>query len=56
MHLLRKAQIAHLKVEKACIKISNEYIDFTEIFLLKLAKKLPKHTKINNLAIGLVND
>ena len=33
MHPLKRAQIAHLKVNKAPTKISSEYADFADIFL-----------------------
>ena len=56
MHPSRKALIADLKVDKAYIKVSNEYADFADVFLLKLAAELLKYTKINDYAIKLVND
>ena len=56
IHLLRKAQIAHLKVDKALIEVFNEYIDFVDIFLLKLDEKLLKHININNYIIKLVDN
>ena len=37
------------------MKVSIEYADFTNIFILGLASKLPKHTEINNHAIKLAN-
>ena len=54
IHPLRKAQITHLKANKAPIKISSKYTNFADIFLLKLAKKLLKYMKINNHTIKLV--
>ena len=56
MHPLKRAQIAHLKVDKAFTKVLSEYADFADVFLLKLAAELPEHTKINNYAIKLVDD
>ena len=56
MHPLKKAQIAHLKANKAPSKISSKYADFADIFSPKLAAKLSKHTKINDHAIKLVDN
>ena len=56
MHSLKKAQIAHLNTDKAVIKVSSKYTDFIDIFLLKLAIELLKHTKINNHTIELVDN
>ena len=56
MHLLRRAQIANLKTDKAFSQISNEYADFTNIFSPILAARLPEHTGINDHAIELVDD
>ena len=56
MHPLRKTQIAQLKADKASSKVSSEYADFANIFSPKLAAKLPKHTRINDYAIELVDD
>ena len=56
VHPLRKAQIAYLKADKAPSKVLNKYADFADIFSLRLAAKLPEHTKINNHAIELIND
>ena len=56
VHLLRSAQIAHLKVNKAFSKIPSKYADFADVFSPKLATKLPEHTRINDHAIELVND
>ena len=41
IHLLKKAKIAHLKVDKAPTKVFNEYANFVDVFSLKLATKLP---------------
>ncbi len=56
MYLSKKAWIAHLKADEALMKVSSKYADFADIFLLKLAADLPKHTGINNRTIKLVND
>ncbi len=56
MHPSRRAQIAHLKVDKASTKVSSKYADFADIFSPKLAAKLSEHTGINNHAIELVDD
>ena len=51
MHPSKKAQIAYLKVNEAFFKVPSKYIDFSDIFLPKLATQLPKHTRINNCTI-----
>ncbi len=56
MHFSKRAQIAHLKADKASTKVSSEYADFVNIFLLKLAIELLKHMEINDHAVELVND
>lgn len=56
LHLLQKAQIAHLKAGKASAKISSQYADFANVFSPKLAIELPKHININNHVIKLVDD
>ena len=56
MHLLKKAQIAHLKAVKASTKVFSKYTDFADIFLPKLVVELFKYTKINNHAIKIVDD
>ncbi len=52
----KKAQIAYLKTNEAPTKVSSEYTDFAGVFLPKLAAKQPKHTRINNHAIELVDN
>lgn len=49
-------QITNLIAKKAFVKVSIKYADFVDIFFLDLASKLPKHTKINNNIIELVNN
>ena len=56
VHPLRKAQIAHLKANKAFSKVPSKYTDFADVFFLKLAAKLLEHTGINDHAIELVDD
>lgn len=48
--------MAYLKADKASTKISCKYINFENIFLLKLIMELLDHTSINNYVIELVND
>ena len=56
MHPLRRAQIAHLKANKAPSKVPSKYADFADVFSLKLAAELLEHTRINDYAIELVDD
>ncbi len=56
MHLLRRAQIAHLKADEAFSKVPSEYADFVDVFSPKLIAELLEHTGINNHAIELVDD
>ena len=56
MHPSKKAQIAHLKVDKAFIKVFSKYIDFTDVFLPQLAVEVLEYTTINGHAIELVVD
>ncbi len=56
MHRLKKAPIAHLKVDKATTKVFSKYTDFTDIFSLKLAAEFPKPTGINDHTIELVDN
>ena len=55
IHLFRKPQIASLIAKKALTKVFTKYANFTNIFFLDLAFKLPKYTGINNHAIKLVD-
>ena len=54
-HTFRRSQIFGLIAEEAPTKVLNEYVDFTDVFSLGLASKLPKHTGINDYAIEPVN-
>ncbi len=56
MYPSKKAQIAHLKADKAPTKVSSEYADFADVFLPKLASELPEHMGIYDHAIKLVDD
>ncbi len=57
IYLLRRAQITYLKVNEASIEVCpSEYTDFVDIFLPKLAAKIPKYTGINDHAIELGDD
>ena len=56
MNPSKKAQIVYLKVNKTLIEIFSKYIDFKDIFLLKLAIKFLNYTSINNHIIKLVYD
>ena len=54
VHPSWRPQISELIAKEAPRKVSAEYSDFTDIFSLDLVSELPKHTKINNHAIELV--
>lgn len=56
VHLSYRYQIAGLIAMKISTKVSIEYINFTIVFFLDLASKLPEHITINNYAIELSND
>ena len=56
VHLSKKAQIIHLKANKAPIKISSKYADFADVFSRKLTVELLEHTEINDHAIELVDN
>ena len=55
VHPSRRAQIAHLKADKAFIKIFSKHTNFTDVFFPKLAIKLFEYTKIKDYAIKLVD-
>lgn len=38
------------------VTISAEYLDYTDVFSLDSAAKLPKHTRINDYPIDLIDD
>ncbi len=56
VHPLKKAQIAHLKVDEPPTTIFSKYTNFTDVFSPQLAIELPKYTSINNHAIELLDD
>ena len=56
MHPSKKAQIAHLKVDKVLFKMLSKYANFADVFLPKLAAKILKYIEINNYAIKLADD
>ena len=56
MHPSKKAQIVHLKTDKAPTKVPSNYADFTDVFLSKLVIELSKYTGINDHIIELIND
>ena len=55
IHLFRRSQMAGLIVKKALTKISDEYVDFADVFSPDLVSELPKHTQNNDYTIQLVN-
>ena len=55
IHPCCKPQIAILIAKKASKKMSDKYIDFTDVFSPDLAFDFRKHSGINNYAIKLVN-
>ena len=56
VYSLRKAQIVHLKVDKAPSKVPSKYTDFADVFSSKLIGELPEHMEINDRTIELVDD
>ena len=52
----KKAEIAHLKVDEALIKVFCKYANFTDVFSSKLAVKFPEYIEINDHVIELVDD
>lgn len=56
MHPLMEVKIAHMKVDETLVKVLSKYVDFVDVFSLKLIAKLLKYTKINDYAIQLVNN
>lgn len=56
IYLSREAQIGALLANNTSTKVSAEYLDYINIFLLDITMKLPEHTCINNHAINLVED
>lgn len=56
VHPLRKAHIAHLKVDEAFTEVFSKYVDFANIFSLQLAAKFSEHIGINNYTIKVVDN
>ena len=56
VHPSRRPQVSGLIAEEAPMKVPIEYWDFADVFSQDLVSELPKHTKINDHAIGLVDD
>ena len=54
IHLVKKVQIVLLLAKK--VTILAKYLDFANIFSIKLAKVLPKQTRINKYAIKSVDN
>ena len=55
VHPCQRPQISGLIAKEGPTKVLAKYLDFTDVFSLDLASKLPKHTGINNHAIELVD-
>ena len=55
VYLYRRPQVFGLIAEKAPTKDPSKYSDFADVFSPDLASKLPKHTRINDHAIKLVD-
>lgn len=56
VHPSKRAQIAYFKVDEVSVKILSKYADFVDVFLRKLAIRFPKHTRIHDHAIKLVDN
>lgn len=56
MHTLKKTQIAHLKVDEFFIEVSSKYTDFADIFFSMFAVVLLENTRINDYAIGFLEN
>lgn len=56
VYLLKKAQIAYLKIDETFTKVLSKYINMVDIFLPKLAVKFHEHMCINNYIIALVDN
>ena len=55
VHPSRRPQISGLIAEEAPTKVSDEYVDFADIFSPDLASELPEHTGTKDHAIELVD-
>ena len=56
VHLFYRAQVSGLIAKKALTKVPDKYVDFADAFSSDLTSKLPKHIRINDHAIKLVDD
>ncbi len=56
VHPSKRAQIAHLKADKAPFAVPGKYADFADVFSFKLATKFPEHTEINDHIIELIDN
>ncbi len=56
MHPWKRAQIAYLKADEAPSEVSSKYADFADVFSSKLATKLSEYMRVNDHAIGLIDD
>lgn len=54
IHLFCQRRIISLKINETLTAISNEYVDFANIFLSNLATTLAEHIAINNHTINLI--
>ena len=55
VHPLWKPQISGLIADKAFTKIPNKYANFVDVFFSNLTSKPPKHNKINDYSIKLID-
>ena len=55
VHSFRRPQISGLIAEEASTKVPAKYSDFVDVFSPDLVSKLPKHNRINDHAIKLVD-
>lgn len=55
IYLFYRLQIFSLIAKKIFIKTSIEYLDFPNMFILKLAFKVSKYIKINNHIIKVID-
>ncbi len=56
IYLLRKAQIAYLKADEVPIEELSKYVDFIDVFSLKLVIKLSEYVRSNDHVIKLIDD
>ena len=53
VHSERQAQVGTLLFDKTPTKVSAEYFDYSNVFLVKIVVKLPKNTRMSEHAIKL---